>query len=72
MTKWEIGQDLIAINDFIAEKAVDIADSDPMLAMKLQKIRAEVGELFNENNDHTFGIFDRYSYDKLCLKEPKP
>jgi hypothetical protein len=59
MTKWEIGQDLIAISDFIYEKRQDIKDSGNLeLNAKLSVIQAQIGDLFNENNDHAFGIFD--------------
>ena len=59
MTKWEIGQDLIAISDYISEKEVDIRKSgNKKLANKLRVIRMLVGDLFNENNDHDFGILD--------------
>lgn len=65
MTKWEIGQDLIAINDFMGEKVVDFRNAgETELAEKVNELRAEIGELFNQNNDHGFGIFDKSSLSR--------
>jgi len=59
MTNWEIGQDLIAISDYIDEKLEDITNSgNDELALELERIQAQVGDLFNKYNDHCFGIFD--------------
>jgi hypothetical protein len=59
MTKWELGQDLIAIADYINEKEVDMMkDGHARLANQLKIIRLQVGELFNDNNDHGFLIPD--------------
>ena len=69
MTKWEIGQDLIFINDMIAEKIYDFNKSgQEKLAIKLDIIRASIGDLFNENNDHEFGVFDCDSLGNLITK----
>ena len=71
MTKWEIGQILIAINDDIADKIYDLnQDGHKRLAIKLDLIRAQVGDLFNEdgNSDHAFGVFDSGSLVDLILK----
>lgn len=57
MTKWEIGQDLIAIADYITEKEVDLLkEGHTRLANQLKVIRMQVGELFKDNNDHDFTI----------------
>lgn len=72
MTKWEIGQDLIYLNDEIAEKVYDLNKSGhEELAIKLDLIRARIGDLFNENNDHCFGIYDSDSVASLILKGKK-
>lgn len=69
LTKWEIGQDLIAVSDYFAENHSDICDQ--LTAQdndKLLKARALIGDVFNnENNDHSFGIYDTESY--LSKKE---
>ena len=59
LTKWEIGQELIAISDYIGEKRVELKDQGhTRLANQLMVIQMQVGELFNDNNDHGFGIID--------------
>ena len=59
LTKWEIGQDLIAISDYIAKRRSDFRDNGhTKLADQLMLIQMQVGELFNANNDHDFGIID--------------
>lgn len=58
MTKWEIGQELIAISDFIGDRRVEIAETIPQLSRELYKIQQQVGDLFNEYNNHDFGIID--------------
>lgn len=60
MTKWEIGQDLIAISDFIGEKEAELRSNkdNARLANQLRLIRLQVGELFNDNNDHQFRLPD--------------
>ena len=64
LTKWEIGQDLISISDFIGEKIHDLnEDGHGDIGNSLDIIRAKVGDLFNKNNDHDFGIFDSDSLD---------
>jgi len=69
MTKWELGQDLIAINDDIAEKIYDMNKAGHTeLAIKLDLIRAQVGDLFNEYSDHAFGVFDSNSLVNLIRK----
>lgn len=70
MTKWEIGQDLIAISDHIGEKIYDMKDKDyPELIKGLRIIQAQVGELFNKYNDHDFGIFDNSSLEEIIKKD---
>jgi hypothetical protein len=62
LTKWELGQDLIAISDYIGNKEKDIRDSgNTKLANQLRVIRILVGDLFIENNDHEFGIINSSS-----------
>jgi hypothetical protein len=59
MTRWEIGQDLIAISDYIAEKEVEFRrEKHTVLADKMRLIRMHVGDIFNDNNDHSFKILD--------------
>ena len=78
MTKWELGQDLIAISDDMAEKIYDMGKAGHKeLAIRLDIIRAQIGDLFNEHNDHGFGIFDSDRLVNLITKNqisspPKP
>lgn len=59
LTKWEIGQELIAISDYIGEKRVELKENGhARLADQLKLIQAQVGELFNDNNDHSFNILN--------------
>jgi len=59
MTKWELGQDIIAIQDLICDKYPDILNHYPECAKRLHEIRLDVGDLFSDFNDHSFGIMDR-------------
>lgn len=69
LTKWELGQDLIQINDLVFEIAREFTDcGHPELAIQLDLVRARVGDLFNENNDHSFGIFDSASLVALVKR----
>jgi hypothetical protein len=62
MTNWEIGQDLIHLSDEVGDKVADLNRGGyTELAIRLDIIRAQIGDLFNENNDHAFGIFDSAS-----------
>lgn len=72
LTEWEKGQDLILINDYIAEIAHDFRKNGHCdLADKLDIIRAPIGDLFNKNNDHCFGVFDSSSLKKKKNCETK-
>lgn len=69
MTKWEIGQDLIKISDVIHDIETDFRMHGHIkLANQLRLISAQVGELFNQNNDHAFGIPDS---DMIAPKKTK-
>ena len=59
LTKWETGQILIKINDDIGDACSDLLESEcDEVAKLLTEVRARVGDIFNKNNDHSFGIFD--------------
>ena len=58
LTMYEIGQDLIAIQDIICDKYPDILNSAPECAVRLHKIKLAVGDLFRDFNDHPFEIMD--------------
>lgn len=65
MTKWEIGQDIIKINDAMCEVVTELRENGHgVISNRLNTIRALVGDLFNDCNDHTFGIFDSDSINK--------
>lgn len=70
LTKWEIGQELIAISDCMAEKIYEFEDGE--LIEKLQKMRAEIGEEFNKLKSHDFGIYDISCFDKQYGDKNKP
>lgn len=59
MTKWEIGQELIAISDFIGKVEVELRENDKdLLSNQLRIMRMQIGDLFEKNNDHDFGIIN--------------
>lgn len=59
MTKWEIGQDLIRIADFIGEVRDDFKNNgEDELSTKLKVVQAMVGDIFKVNNDHDFLILE--------------
>lgn len=65
LTKWEIGQDLIAASDYLAEKIDDIkADISEEDLKTLNYALALIGNVFNNNNDHKFGIYDSTNWAK--------
>lgn len=59
LTNWEIGQDLIAISDLINDKVDELdAQTHGDLIKELERCQAQVGDLFDKYNDHSFGIFN--------------
>jgi len=67
LTKWELGQDLILISDFISEIQNGLLENGHKeLVRELDCINALVGDLFIENNDHSFGIFDSNDLPDKC------
>lgn len=73
LTKWEIGQDLIVVSDIMAEKVTGFAENDLYkLADELNILRAKVGDLFNKNNSHDFGIFDSDCETSVIATMAKP
>lgn len=73
LTNWEVGQDLIYLSDEMGEKVYDFnKQGHRELAIKLDLIRAQIGDLFNQyGKDHSFGIFDSDSICSLILKNKK-
>ena len=69
LTKWEIGQELLAISDDIGEVRQEFTANGLLdLSEKLAVIQAQIGDLFNDNNDHVFGIFDSTNLKKLMKR----
>jgi len=64
MTKWELGQDLIFIQDTICDKYPEILKHHPECAKRLHQIKLDVGDLFQKYNDHSFSILDRIKKTK--------
>ncbi len=60
MTKWELGQDLIAIADLIFEAEDEMKEIHPEVASRLRLVRALVGDIFKDHNDHGFGILSSH------------
>ena len=58
ITDWELGNDLAFIQDTIAEKIGDIADSRPEIAEMLHRHASEIGKAFNDLKAHDFGLWD--------------
>lgn len=57
MTRWEAGQILIECNDKLCDKIEELKDNGyPDLAEKLDPIKRQIGDLFNEFGSHEFGL----------------
>jgi len=57
MTRWEAGQILIACNDKLCDKIEELKDNGyPELAEKLDPIKRQIGDLFNDLGSHEFGL----------------
>lgn len=62
LTKWEVGQVLIDVSDKIGSAIDDLIDSkETEVAKTLTELMAKVGDLFDKNNDHAFGILNSES-----------
>lgn len=57
MTRWEAGQILIECNDKLWEKMEELKSNGyPELAEKLDPIRRQIADLFNDFGSHEFGL----------------
>lgn len=59
MTEWDAGQVLISVQDHLSEAVIELAEVNPKAASELNRMRLQVGDLFNErhaNNSHYFGL----------------
>lgn len=61
LTEWEVGQELIAISDFMAEHSRDFKESHPELYRVIDEARRTIGDKFNRMGTHSFGI---HSHDE--------
>lgn len=65
LTKWEAGQCLIDISDKIANVIDDLdAVEYQELRKELDGCMARIGDLFDRNNDHSFGIYNTNSHKR--------
>lgn len=64
LTDWEIGQELVAISDYMGEHSADFKDSHPELYALVLEARRIIGDYFNRHHleSHGFGI---PSHDEL-------
>lgn len=56
LTDWEVGQELIAISDFMAERSIDFKNSHPDIYFLVNEMRLTIGDKFNRMKTHDFGI----------------
>lgn len=66
LTDWEIGQDLVAISDFIGEKLPDIKRSNPEAYRMLDEVQRTIGDYFNRHHIHSHG-FGLKSHNEASL-----
>ena len=65
LTPWEVGQELIKASDTLSEIIEDINQSITTKDCKtLSYALALIGDVYNLNNDHKFGIYDSVDYGK--------
>lgn len=56
LTDWEVGQDLIAMQEEILERVGDFKDSHPEAYKVALKAALDIGDFFNGFGSHGFGI----------------
>lgn len=66
MTDWEAGQILVDCNDHLFEKCFELkVNGYPELSEKLDGIKRQIGDLFNQFGSHNFGL-----PGTICAREP--
>ena len=61
LTNWEIGQELIAMSDYVVLRVESIEDEE--IHREANKFRAYLGDKLDELGSHVFGIYDTQDFD---------
>ena len=56
LTDWEVGQELIAITDYMCDHSRDFKHSHPEIYEMILEARKTIGDKFNSIKTHSFGL----------------
>jgi len=67
LTDWEVGQDLVAISDYISERVSNVMEAKPAIGEMLQHCRRRIGDAFSALKSHGFGIYESEHPDDIAV-----